>query len=134
MKIVASAFAFAAIASLSLTAVSAEAGRGRGPHRLVRNLVKSGAITRAELDALRPAMKDARMCRKAVRAGSQPKGSCLPKFIAAKQARLGLLQGALGKVTDPKLKARVERHIARMTQRIAKMEARAAQPAPAPAQ
>jgi hypothetical protein len=131
MRIVASVFAVTAITSLTLPAFSAEAGKGgRGPHRLVRKLVKSGAITRAELEALRPAMKEARLCRKAVRAGSQAKGSCLPKFIAAKKSRLALLQGALGKVTEPKLKSRLERHIERMTKRIAKMEARAAQPAP----
>ena len=136
MKIFATVSALTAITALSFTALSAEAGKGhRGKGgKLIKQLVRAGALTKEELKALRPGMKEARACRKAVKAGAQAKGSCLPKFIETAKAHQALLQGALPKVTDDKLKAKLERHLAKMTKRIAKMEAKAAAPAPAPAQ
>lgn len=137
MKILARIATITAVATLSLGAISAQAGKGHhggGGGRIFKKLIKAGALTRDEVKALRPAREAARECRKAVRAGSQPKGSCMPKFIDGAKAHLALLQGALPKVTDGELKAKVERHIAKMTRRIAKMEARAAAPVAPPAQ
>ena len=86
----------------------------------MKELIKAGAITKEELAALKPAWKEVRACFKAVKAGTQEKGSCKEKFAAVRTQKLALLEGALPKITDEKLKSRVEKHIAKIKARAAK--------------
>ena len=95
-------------------------GKHRGGKHVMKNLIKAGAVTKEEVAALKPLWKEARACRKGVKAGTSPKGSCKEKFAAVGSAKLQLLEGALPKVTDAKLKERVEKHIARIKARAAK--------------
>ena len=84
-KIIAGVFAFTALAFGAGSIAEAGGGKDcggkggkRGGKRVMKELIKSGAVTKAELAALKPAWKEVRACFKAVKAGSQPQGK--PKF------------------------------------------------------
>ena len=124
-KIIASVFAFTALAVGAGGIASADEGKADGKpchgkkgkwhgKRIMKKLIKAGAVTQEEVAALKPAWKEARACMKAVKAGSQPKGSCKEKFATARAAKLQLLEGSVSKITDAKLKERVEKHIAKI--------------------
>jgi hypothetical protein len=104
-----------------------------GPRRLIKRLVKVGALSKEDVAGLKGLKKEMRECRKAVRAGQQPRGSCRPKAIAGLNSVKALLERALAKVDRAGLKRKVERALRKITRRIKRMEQRAAQPPAAPA-
>ncbi len=121
------------------TAFTASAG-GMGParahHRLVKRLVKAGALEKSDVEGLKTQGKELRACFQQIKSGQAQKGACLSKRIDMAKAQLALLQKAQGKVQEEKLQKRVSRAIEHLQKRITRMESKASgaqQPAPAPA-
>lgn len=121
------------LAPLSALAI-ADAADARKPFPVLRKLVKAGALEQADLDAVKALRKAFRECRKSVKAGTQPKGSCVAKRIEQVKAQIAAIQKAVDKkIEKKKLRKKAKRALRRLKKRLGKLEARASAAAAKPA-
>jgi hypothetical protein len=110
-----------------ISAGTAEAKRWRGGKdvRLLKKLVKTGALEKADLDPVKQAAKDLKACRKeAKKTKGTAKGACLDKRLAFVNAKIAALEKAGPKVTKERWKKRLNRRLERLKKRVGKIQAK----------
>lgn len=102
----------------------------RKPFPVLRKIVKAGALEKSELDGVRALRKEFRACKKAVKAGQQPKGSCAPKRLEQVKAQIALIEKALPKIEKRRLQKKAKKALRKLRKRLTRLEAKVGAGAP----
>jgi len=113
------------VALISAGTAEAKGWKGGKDVRLLKKLVKSGALEKADLDGVKQAAKDLKACRKeAKKAKGTARGACLDKRLAFENAKIAAFEKAGGKVTKEAWKRRIASRIERLKKRAGKIQAK----------